>query len=95
MPLEGREDVLHQVADQPASAPRWRAGLPVPPRTGRHPSPLASLPQPEPPAALLALVQLVEELLVAEHLPVLHGVLEDLVGQVDARQRGVGWSCMT
>ena len=55
--------------------------------------PLASLPQrpdwpvlPRP----VPLVQILEELLIAKPLPVLHGILEDLVGQVDAGQRGIG-----
>ena len=36
------------------------------------------------------MIQLLKELLVSQHLPMLLGVLEDFVGQVDAWERGRG-----
>ena len=84
--LVGGEEVLDQVADEPAAgvvAGRGRhRGVEL--RGGPRPADLAPL-RPAGPLADLG-----EELLVAQEFALVAGVVEEVVGQVDARPGGVG-----
>ena len=79
-----REDILHQVANQAAAFVTGGRGFEGGVETGGIPA-LGEFAPARTTSAFLALVQLLEELLVSKRLPMLLGVLEDGVGQIDAR----------
>ena len=86
--LERREDVLDQIAHEPGAFVAGGRGF-----QGRFkPGGVPALCQFAPARVALAglpLVQVLEELLVAEPQPMLLGILEDVVGQVDAGERSL------
>src|SRR4051812_13984454 len=87
--LEGGEQVLHEIAHQSAAFVASGRGHQCCLESWGIP-PLGQLPPTAVASAAFPLVQLGEELVVAERLPVLRGVLEDVVGQVHARKRRTG-----
>ena len=101
----GREDLLDQDSDQETTLGRRRlflvALLDIHPEPGTFgDGGIESLGRPAGELAPTRLrrsllagpgpIQILEELLVTQSIPVLFGILEDLLGQVDARQRGAG-----
>ena len=89
-PLEGREDVLHQIADKAAAFVAGGRGFEGRVETGGIPTLGEFAPARTASRLVWPWFSCCEELLVAQRFPMLLGVLEDLVGQIDARQRRSG-----